>query len=639
MDTQRQNFYRAISTLNSLLVAVFILFSIDILNSVLLLRFNFFLILLIIGPLKIYCMAGISGCILETISREKLVFQFRRIHQNAKDFWPGFLIVFVIIFLIDIILAIPLPSLRIWRPVYFSLLGGVTAYVLALWTINRKYISPLGLPRRSIKVNLSFLIVIVFACLLELILVKVLNFIHIGGIYWRNILAFMLNNIHVFEFIFCSLYILGDYHEINEKFSLLKEIFLINPILGANVRGLALSRISPYPPFFVVLKALSPKTYKFREFNRVIWHERYYKNNALVCITCFTSNSYEAYKIAKEFRKRGSKVVMGGPHVTFLPNEALAFCDSVVIGQAESVWDQVIRDYENGTLKLKYNQPATEADYDKVHVELLNSPPSIVKDFLETMRGCKFRCHFCTIPDLNVGQVHIQSINSFVELIKKIVFLKSHVAFLDSNIYNDPGYAKELFVALKPLKIKWLGSCSIDIGKNKETLKLARESGCSQLEIGYEISTGSLEKNQGGKFAMAQKYIEYSKNIKQAGIKIRGQFIFGFDSDNLMALFALWKSCFLIMPQFTSVSLLTPLPGSGLYQQMLAQDRLINLNWRSFTCCQLTVRHPYLNPTLMFFFFPCMQIFFSITTSTIGLLILAVVLLNLGIKFIGLFFM
>ncbi len=634
MNAQRQNFYQALSTLNTLLIAVFILSLIDVL-SLFLLKFNLLLSLSIIGFLKIYGMSGISGSILETISREKIVFQFRRIHQNAKDLWPGFLIVFVIITLIDFVLLVPLPSLRTCRPVFFSLLAGAAAYVLALWTINRKYIKPLGIPRRVPKVSFRFLMVMIGAFILELTLVGVLDFIYIGGVYWRNILAFMLNYIHFFEFIFCSLYILSDYPEITEKFNASKEIFLINPILGGNLRGVVLSIGSPYPPFFVVLKALSQKTYRFREFNRVIWHERYYKNDALVCITCLTPNCYEAYKIAKEFKKRGSKVVMGGPHVTFLPDEALAFCDSVVIGQAEGVWEEVIRDYENGTLKLKYSEPVTEADYGKVHEELLNSPPEVVRGFLETMRGCKFRCHFCTIPDFNVGQVHIQPINAFVDLLKKIRPLHTPVTFLDSNIYNDPGYAKQLFVALEPLKIKWSGSSSIDIGKNKEILKLARDSGCSQLEIGYEIATGSLEKNQGGKFAMAQKYVEYTKNIKQAGISIRGQFIFGFDSDKLKSLLLLWRSCFIIMPQFTSVSLLTPLPGSGLYQQMLAQDRIINLNWQSFTCCKLIVRHPYLNPSLISMFFPWVQVFFSITTSSFGLLILAFIFLYLGIKFIG----
>ena len=342
----------------------------------------------------------------------------------------------------------------------------------------------------------------------------------------------------------------------------------------------------------MVLKALSPKTYKFRKFNRIIWHDRYYKNDVLVCITCFTSNCYEAYTIAKEFKKRGSKVVMGGLHVTYLPNEALAFCDSVVIGQAEGVWQEVIHDYENGTLKSQYKGAAAESDYARVHEELLNSPPYIIKDFLETIRGCKFRCHFCTVPALSGGHVHLQPIDAFVELIKKVRPHYHHVTFIDNNIYSDPAYSRELFIALKPLKIKWRSECTIDIAKNEETLKLARESGCYLGLIGYEISGVSLEKDQGGKFAMAQKYIEYTRIVKKAGIRIKGQFIFGFDSDNFKTLFDLWKFCFSVMPQYTALSMLTPLPGSEVYRNMLLQDRVINLNWRSYNCHRLIVRHP-----------------------------------------------
>ena len=128
-----------------------------------------------------------------------------------------------------------------------------------------------------------------------------MDFIHIGDFHWRNIVSFILNYIHVFEFIFCSLYILDGYPEINEKFSRQKEVFLINPMGAGIVHSLEYWFLRAPPPVFVVLKALSPKTYKFRDFNRVHWHERYYKSNALVCITCFTSNSYEAFKIAKEF--------------------------------------------------------------------------------------------------------------------------------------------------------------------------------------------------------------------------------------------------------------------------------------------------------------------------------------------------
>jgi radical SAM superfamily enzyme YgiQ (UPF0313 family) len=156
---------------------------------------------------------------------------------------------------------------------------------------------------------------------------------------------------------------------------------------------------------------------------------------------------------------------------------------------------------------------------------------------------------------------------------------------------------------------------------------LARESGCDELLIGYEISGGSLEKDQGGKFAMARKYLEYTKMIKKAGISIKGGFIYGFDSDNLKTLFQLWKFCFSVMPRFTSLSILTPLPGSGVYRDMLAQDRIINLNWRSYTATtKLVVSHPCMNPTLLSLFFPLIQLFFLMTTSSFGLMFLVILL-------------
>jgi hypothetical protein len=368
---RRYNAFLALSILNSLLIFVFVLFLIEKLDFLYLLRFNFIFISLIIGSLKVYVMSGVSGCIIEILSGEEIVLQFRRIHQNAKDLWPGFLITYVLISFLDFSLFIFVPSFRIWRPLFFSMTGIAATIVLAQWTVNKKYIGPLGIARGHINFDLNFLIVLIAAFLLELALSGP---IQSGNFLWRNVLTLMLGYIHVFEFIFCSLYILDGYPEIKEKFRGQKEIFLINPMGPGILQSLATWFMRFHPPAFVVLKALSSKTYKFREFSRVIWQDRYYKNNVLVCITCFTSNSCEAYTIAKEFKKRGAKVVMGGPHVTYLPNEALAFCDSVVIGQAEGVWRDLVRDYENGTLKPRYMGNATEADYAQVHEELLASP-------------------------------------------------------------------------------------------------------------------------------------------------------------------------------------------------------------------------------------------------------------------------
>ena len=163
MNNQRQSFFRALSILNSLLIFVFIIFLIEKLNLSFLIKFSFIFIFLIIGSLKIYCMSGISGGILEIVSAEEPVLRIRALHQNAKNLWPGFLIVFVIILFIDFFLFSLFPSFRIWRPLYFSLIGTIAALVLAQWTINKKYIGPLGLPRRKVNFNLNFFMVIISA--------------------------------------------------------------------------------------------------------------------------------------------------------------------------------------------------------------------------------------------------------------------------------------------------------------------------------------------------------------------------------------------------------------------------------------------------------------------------------------------
>jgi len=620
MSDLRQKFFRTVAILNSLLISVFILFMIDKLGF-LFFQFglNYIQVFLILLPFKVYCLSALGAGILEIISAEQIVFRFRRWHHNAITLAPGFLIVFAAGPLIDFLLFALFPSFRLFS---VTLLEVVFVIFLAQWAAEKKYIASSGIMRRRVSFNLGFLIMMLLVLFLEFLLARGAYRVPVGGLSWLNMNLFVQEYIRVFEFIFVSLYIFDHYPEISEKFREQKEIFLIFPMGSGIIEGLGSLFFPPHPPFFAVLKALSPKTYQFREFTRNLWHERYYKSDVLVCISCFTSNCYEAYKIAKEFRSRGAKVVMGGPHVTYLPEEALAFCDSVVIGPAEGVWGSVIRDYENGELKARYEGPATEADFAKVHEGLLNSPAPVIKDFLETMRGCKFRCHFCTIPSLSGGKVHLQPIEAFVELIKKIRPRYPDVSFIDNNIYADPGYSKELFAALKPLKIKWTSACSIDIAKNQETLKLARESGCVLFLIGYEVYGGSSEMGQGGKFGMAQKYIEYTKAIKKSGIQIKGMFIFGFDSDNLKTLFDLWRFCFSIMPLITVVSLLTPFPGSGVYRDMLEQDRIISLNWRSYGCSELVVRHPHMNPALLSFFFPFIRLFFIMTTSYAGLTIL-----------------
>jgi radical SAM superfamily enzyme YgiQ (UPF0313 family) len=398
-----------------------------------------------------------------------------------------------------------------------------------------------------------------------------------------------------------------------------QEIFFINPLGGGSFReDLSSLLILYYPYNFLVLEALTPKKYQIRKFCRVFWRKRYYKSNVLVAITSHTCNISAAYKIAKEFRKRGAKVVMGGSHVSCLPEEALAFCDSVVVGEAEGVWEALLADYENNDLKRVYHGAASEAQYNKVHQFFLQAPAEEVVDNLVTTHGCKFNCSFCAVRTINEGRTRCKPVSQVIELIQRFRPKRTYFHFLDSNMFTDPAYAKELFQALIPLKIKWRGCSSLDIAADEDCLRLAKASGCVGLLIGYEINQASPEKKQGGKLKLADQYLEYTRRIKKAGIDVKGHFIFGYDSDRWKDLFDYWKFCFNVFPSHTGFSILTPLPGTRLFAGLLAEARIMNANWQQYTTLQIVFKTRQVDFKKVGIFFPFIMILFYLTTSKNG---------------------
>ncbi len=580
-------------------------------------------------PVRIYFYAGVYGVLLEMLSGESAIFNWKLFHANAKRFWLVCASVSALLLGCNFLTFGLFPERNIslaFLSLHFEI---ILASLTVSWLIARKYLTPFKIVRRKITINFSEAGILLGLCLAQIILFYLPRMIVIQG--WDVFLmcTFISRYVHFLIFLYIAQLILNAYPSIEKNFTSGKELILINPMGPGLLEGIGSLFIRSYPPAFVVLKALTPTDYRVREFNRVIWHDRYYQSGRLVAITCFTSNCYEAYAIAKEFKRRGSKVVMGGPHVTYLPDEALEYCDSVVIGEAEGVWKQVVADYEKNNLQKRYLASARQDYHQEIHQALLHSPPEVIKDYLETSRGCKFRCHFCTIPALSDGRTRQRPVFEIVELLEKVKTKFNQVTFIDNNIYNDPSYAKSLFEAIKPLKIGWSTQCTIDIAKNDETLKLARESGCTGLLFGYEIFGDSLEKEQRGKLAMAENYIKFTRKIQKMGIQIKAHFIFGHESDRYRDLWSLWKFCFSLSPLFTVISILTPLPGAALYQDILKQDRLTNLNWRSYACHALVFRHPHLNSRLLSAAYPFLYAFFLLTTSKGGRVLLVLAGLSL----------
>ena len=243
-----------------------------------------------------------------------------------------------------------------------------------------------------------------------------------------------------------------------------------------------------------ILQGLTPPEHEVKlveEENEVLDLE---EECDLVGISCMTSNAPRAYQLAQEFKKRGKTVVFGGVHPTILPEEALQYGDSVVAGEAEGVWEQVLDDFQNGGLQRKYHNPKPPLDryipkkYGKHHQKKLFHVIPIM-----TTRGCPYDCEFCCVSDLYGKQIRHSPVSNVIRDIEESQG-KSFI-FLDDNIIGKPKYAKELFRAMKPLNIKWGGQASVSFVHDIELMKLAAEKRMLSAFLWGGKRVGSSVKN------------------------------------------------------------------------------------------------------------------------------------------------
>ncbi|MFH0752949.1 MAG: cobalamin-dependent protein [Candidatus Omnitrophota bacterium] len=568
---------------------------------------------------KIVFLSWLWGLIIETLTRESKVPRLENFKSNLKKTWwiTGLTMAapHIIYFLIFLFNGKQLVSARALENILYIF----TAYWAAGEFLKIKYqhkitrhINDLFWSWPMMFYGTSFLLI---SALLHHLITSALTPPFIDPLLE---LALILLQFLVFA-IFIRIFI-DKYPEITEIFHCPKTLILVFPPAGSvRTEAFAPVILRRYPPLFNILRALTPAGYRVIEYNLFTWRDHFFQGNALVAITCFTPNSASAYHIAKEFRRRGAKVVLGGPHVTFFPKEALEFCDSVVVGRAESVWEQVVMDYETNSLKPLYQGFHSEEAAAKIHTHLLNSPEAVIANCLQTSAGCKFNCHFCCATALTEKNRVKKSIAEMMPLLQKLADKKMSATFIDNNIYEDPVYAKELFRAMIPLKMRWAANASINIAQDDEALALMKASRCSQLLIGYEIADTSDMKNHAGKFTLAPDYVALTKKLKQNGILMQGQFIFGFPGDSWRSLFRLWHFCFKLTPSFTVTSFLTPLPGSAFFEESMRNEKILNLNWRSFDLMRQVVETPNLKKSwALQNMFSIISLIMFLTTSLAG---------------------
>ncbi|MBI5945730.1 MAG: B12-binding domain-containing radical SAM protein [Chloroflexi bacterium] len=311
----------------------------------------------------------------------------------------------------------------------------------------------------------------------------------------------------------------------------------------------------------------------------------------VVGITFHTPSAYHAYEIAGRFRLREICVVLGGPHVTLVPEEASQNADVIFIGEAEGLWEEFLKSFEAGSYQHVYQQTSAP---------ILENIPMARKDLfhrhdhtsgvLFATRGCPHECEFCTIAVMYCRKFRKRPV---VEVAAEYASFKGKVIiFWDDNISADMKYAKELFRAITPYRKWWSSQASIHAGRDDEFLKAASESGCKQLFLGLEsVSQQSMTGANKG-FNHVEEYFQIIERIHSHGIAVQAGIVFGFDQDTSQIFEDTLDFLEQAGVQNATFNILTPFPGTPLYRRIESEGRLLTCDWRKYNSRHDVVYQP-----------------------------------------------
>ncbi|OJU14331.1 MAG: B12-binding domain-containing radical SAM protein [Clostridiales bacterium 43-6] len=298
----------------------------------------------------------------------------------------------------------------------------------------------------------------------------------------------------------------------------------------------------------------------------------------LIAITANTPNARHCYDISQTFRKKGCKVVLGGPHVTLLPEEALRHCDFLIVGEAEKTWPLFLDDF--------YHKKAERIYRTDEPVELCHLPiprRDLIKNRLFTKgavfatRGCPYHCSYCNIKQIYDDKFKTRPVDEAIADIKTIK--NKHFVFWDDNFFADKSYAVALMTKLIPLKKKWAAQVTLESCYDDEILRLAKQSGCVYFFIGLESFSGEALSSVNKSINQIHQYSDLIRKVHKAGICVQAGIIFGFDTDTPAVFQETLAACNQIGLDGATVSILTPLPKTPLYDKMKRENRLLTEDW------------------------------------------------------------
>ena len=359
-------------------------------------------------------------------------------------------------------------------------------------------------------------------------------------------------------------------------------LLLINP--SNEHKGLSNYRSTAWPPLNLpYLAALTPSHYKIEVIDENIKPFEFKKAD-IVGITAYTSSVSRGYEIAQIYRDEGIPTIMGGIHVSMLPEEALKFCDTVVIGEAEGVWHKLLKDFEAGNLQKRYEGSWINLEDLPVPRRDILRNEFYVWGSIQTSRGCPMNCSFCSVTAFNGRRFRRRALEDVIQELEQIP--QRNVMLTDDNIIGysqeDRQWAKNLFrrITEKGIKKIFFAQASIQFGEDSELIQLAARAGLRIVFIGLESTNPeSLKAYQKGvnlKRLEQDRYHTLIANIRKGGIAVLGAFVLGGDEDDISVFQSTLEFIEASGIDVLQVTKPTPLPGTQLWHDLNDADRLLN---------------------------------------------------------------
>lgn len=304
-------------------------------------------------------------------------------------------------------------------------------------------------------------------------------------------------------------------------------------------------------------------------------------NFDLVAITVNTANAFHCYDIANIFRKKGSKIAFGGPHATLLPEEAKKYCDYIIIGEAEYTWPQFLEDFYLNKSNREYRcskTPTLEAI--PIPRRDLIKRRYFTKGSVFATRGCPYHCSYCNLKQIYEDSFRKRPINEVIEDIKSIK--SRYFVFWDDNFFGDIEYAKILMSKLAGLKKRWAAQVTLERCNDRGLLEMARKAGCTYLFVGLESFSEETLASVNKGINKVDKYKDTIQLIHDHKICVQAGIIFGFDTDQKDVFKRTVNICNDLGIDGVTVSILTPLPKTPLYEQLKKEGRLLTEDWSHY---------------------------------------------------------